>query len=32
MPDDYLPFKIVRTNGRDEIVARACNLIVDRAA
>jgi hypothetical protein len=33
MPDDEpLPFKVVRTNGHDEIVARANNLIVGRAA
>jgi hypothetical protein len=33
MPDnDPLPFKVVRTNGHDEIVARAGNLIVGRAA
>lgn len=30
--DDALPFKVVRTNGHDEIVARASNLIVGRAA
>jgi hypothetical protein len=30
--DDPLPFKVVRTNGHDEIVARANNLIVGRAA
>jgi hypothetical protein len=29
---DNLPFKVVRTNGRDEIVARANNLLVGRAA
>jgi hypothetical protein len=27
-----LPFKVVRTNAHDEIVARASNLIVGRAA
>jgi hypothetical protein len=33
MPDDdSLPFKVVRTNSHDEIVACTCNLIVWRAA
>jgi len=32
MPDDDLPFKVVRTNARDEVLARAANLIVGRAA
>jgi hypothetical protein len=33
MPDDdELPFKVVRTNGRDEVVARCNNLLVGRAA
>jgi hypothetical protein len=33
MPDsDPLHFKVVRTNGHDEIVARANNLIVGRAS
>jgi hypothetical protein len=33
MPDDdSLPFKVVRTNGHDEIVARANSLLVGRAA
>jgi hypothetical protein len=32
MPDDDLRFKVVRTNGQDEVVARAINLIVGRAA
>ena len=32
MPDDDLPFKVVRTNAHDEIIARAANLIVGRAA
>lgn len=32
MPEDELPFKVVRTNGHDEIVARAQNLLVGRAA
>jgi hypothetical protein len=30
--DDPLPFKVVRTNGHDEIVARASSLLVGRAA
>jgi hypothetical protein len=30
--NDYLPFKVVRTNGHEEIVARANNLLVGRAA
>jgi hypothetical protein len=33
MPYDRpLPFKVVRTNGHDEVVARAANLIIGRAA
>jgi hypothetical protein len=33
MPDDDdLRFKIVRVNSHDEIVARACNLLIGRAA
>jgi hypothetical protein len=32
LDDDSLPFKVVRTNGHDEIVARANSLIVGRAA
>jgi hypothetical protein len=33
MPEgDDLRFKVVRTNGHDEIVARAVNLIIGRAA
>jgi hypothetical protein len=31
MPDS-LPFKVVRTNGHEEIVARTNNLLVGRAA
>ena len=31
MQDD-LPFKVVRANAHDEIIARAANLIVGRAA
>jgi len=30
--DEDLPLKVVRTNGRDEIVARTNNLLVGRAA
>jgi hypothetical protein len=30
--DDPLRFKVVRTNGHDEVVARATNLIIGRAA
>jgi hypothetical protein len=30
--DDYLPFKVIRTNGHDEIIARTNNLLVGRAA
>jgi hypothetical protein len=30
--DDYLPFKVDRTNGHDEIIARTNNLVVGRAA
>jgi hypothetical protein len=30
--DDYLPFKVVRTNGHEEVVARTNNLLVGRAA
>jgi hypothetical protein len=29
---DDLPFKVVRTNSHDEVIARAINLIVGRAA
>ena len=33
MPDhDDLRFKVVRTNGHDEVIARAVNLIIGRAA
>jgi uncharacterized protein YlzI (FlbEa/FlbD family) len=32
MFDDDLPFKVVRTNSHDEILARAANLLVGRAA
>src|SRR6266481_197171 len=30
--EENLPFKVVRTNGHDEIVARTNNLLVGRAA
>jgi hypothetical protein len=30
--DDDLRFKVVRTNGHDEVVARATNLLIGRAA
>ena len=29
---DELPFKVVRTNAHDEVIARAGNLLVGRAA
>ena len=29
---DELPFKVVRTNSHDEVIARAADLIVGRAA
>lgn len=32
MLDEDLPFKVVRTNSHDEILARAVNLVVGRAA
>ncbi len=32
MFDEDLPFKVVRTNSHDEILARAANLLVGRAA
>jgi hypothetical protein len=32
MPDEELNFKVVRTNGHDEVVARAANLLVGRVA
>jgi hypothetical protein len=32
MYQDDLPFKVVRTNGHDEVLARAANLLVGRAA
>jgi hypothetical protein len=30
--EDELQFKVVRTNGHDEVVARAANLLIGRAA
>jgi hypothetical protein len=30
--DDPLPFKVVRANGPDEVLARAASLIIGRAA
>ena len=30
--DDDLPFKVVRTNAHDEVIARAANLLMGRAA
>ena len=32
MHPEYLPFKVVRINSEDEVIARANNLIVGRAA
>ncbi len=32
MLDEDLPFKVVRTNSHDEVLARAANLLVGRAA
>ena len=32
MPDEDLPFKVVRTNSYDEVLARATNLLLGRAA
>ena len=32
MHPEELPFKVVRTNGHDEVRARAANLLVGRAA
>jgi len=30
--DDDLPFRVVRCNGTDEVLARASNLVIARAA
>jgi hypothetical protein len=32
MSDEDLPFKVVRANSNDEVLARAANLLVGRAA
>jgi hypothetical protein len=32
MFDDDCPFKVVRTNGSHEVLARAANLLIGRAA
>jgi len=32
MPDEDLPFKVVRTNSHDEVIARAANRLVGGAA
>ena len=32
MPDEGLPFKVVRTNAHDEVLARTANLLIGRAA
>jgi len=32
MLDDELPFKLVRTNSDDEVLARSVNLLLGRAA
>jgi hypothetical protein len=32
MYDEDCPFKVVRTNGSDEVLARAANLLIGRAA
>ena len=32
MSDEDCPFKIVRTNGHDEVLAWAVNLLIGRAA
>jgi hypothetical protein len=32
MYEEELPFKVVRTNGHDEVLARAANLLMGRAA
>jgi len=31
-PDEDFPFKVVRTNGHDEVLARSINLLMGRAA
>ena len=32
MSDEDFPFKVVRTNGHDEVLARSVNLLMGRAA
>ena len=32
MSDEGLPFKVVRTNAQDEVLARSTNLLIGRAA
>jgi hypothetical protein len=32
MPPEACPFKVVRTNGSDEVLPRAVNLMIGRAA
>jgi hypothetical protein len=32
MSDEDFPFKVVRTNGHDEVLARSINLLMGRAA
>jgi hypothetical protein len=32
MADEEFPFKVVRTNGHDEVLARSINLLMGRAA
>jgi hypothetical protein len=32
MLSENLPFRVIRTNSEDEVIARAANLIVGRAA
>jgi hypothetical protein len=32
MPDEEFPFKVVRTNGHDEVLAPSINLLMARAA
>jgi hypothetical protein len=32
MSSENLPFKVVRTNGSDEVIARTADLVVGRAA
>ena len=32
LPNEDLPFKVVRTNSHDEVIASAANLVLGRAA